>query len=137
MIPILLLLLLLSRSQLLSLFPSRLELLLDARKHLLNLHCSVIKRTQIDNIFSESISDNEIVKCQMDRISIDTNVKFQLSNVICQISYFKCHIQNVIFQMSYVKCHISNDNCHLSNVKSVDLVRSQLGCIIIRVCRLG
>ena len=114
------------------------------------------KRFQIANITSESINENEVGLCQYHyRVSCHSIL---MSNINCQMSQ---HINVKSISMSNVKCHVSNIKCRMSNQLileisvehmgpekglgdlsrsceiSRDLMRSQLGCIIVKVCRFG
>ena len=114
------------------------------------------KRFQIANITSESINENEVGLCQYHyRVSCNS---ISMSNINCQMSQ---HINVKSISMSNVKCHVSNIKCRMSNQLileisvdlmglqyilldlrrsceiSRDLMRSQLGCIVAKVCRLG
>ena len=120
------------------------------RQHVLSQYCSptdrMTKRFQIAKITSESINENEVGLCQYHyRVSCHS---ISLSNINCQMSQ---HINVKSISMSNVKCHVSNIKCRMSNQLlleisvvwdlrrsweiSSDLMRSQLGCIIVKVCR--
>ena len=118
----------------------------------LSQYCSptdrMTKLFQIANITSESINENEVGLCQYHyRVSCHS---ISMSNINCQMSQ---HINVKSISMSNVKCHVSNIKCKMSNQLileisvvwdlrrsweiSSDLMRSQLGCIVAKVCRLG
>ena len=128
------------------------------RQHVLSQYCSptdrMTKRFQIANITSESINENEVGLCQYHyRVSCNS---ISMSNINCQMSQ---HINVKSISMSNVKCHVSNIKYRMSNQLileiSVDLMgpqyilldlrrsceisrylmRSQLGCIIVKVYR--